>query len=168
MIAFLAALIEDRRLALWATGAIAIVAGSVAPWVHVASPLRPLTELGLDADGKVTVLCGVASLGLVAAYARLRGRDLAAGAAICAAVSGSLSILYVVRVKQASSRVLARMLDVDAGIVRPDFGARAGLGVWVVAAASVAVLVATAAVVVRSHPAQSGSEPGREVTGEAV
>lgn len=158
MIAFLAALVEDRRLALWTAGAIAIVAGSVAPWVHVASPLRPLTELGLDADGKITVLCGAAALGLVAAYVRLRGRDLAAGAAICAAVSGALSIVYLVRVKQASSRVLARMLDVDAGIVRPDFGARAGIGVWVVAAASIVVLATSAIVFVRSQTA----EPARE------
>lgn len=158
MIRFLAALIEDRRLAVWAAGAIAIVAGSVAPWVHVASPLRPLTELGLDADGKITILCGVAALGLAAAFTRLRGRDLAAGAAICAAASGALSIWYLIRVRQASSRVLARMLDVDSQIVRPDFSARAGIGVWVVAAASVLVLAASAAVFLRSGDRQTVTE----------
>lgn len=143
MIRFLAALVEDRRLAVWIAGSLAIIAGSVAPWVHVASPLSPLTELGLEADGKITVLCGAAALGLGAAYVRLRAKDLAVAALLAAGVAAALSIVYVGRVNDASSRVLARLLEVESGAVRSDFAARPGLGVWIVAAGAAVTVVAT-------------------------
>ncbi|HEX9696061.1 MAG TPA: hypothetical protein VGB64_07095 [Actinomycetota bacterium] len=164
MIRFLAALVEDRRLALWSAGALAIVAGSAAPWVHVASPLRPLTELGLDAGGKITILCGAVALALVVAYVHLRARDLAAGAAIAAAIAATLAGVYLLRVRDASSRVLARMLEVDGEAVRSEFAARAGLGGWVVLAGAAAVIVAAAALLAR-RPAAAGEPDSRLVAG---
>ncbi|HVL89767.1 MAG TPA: hypothetical protein VM841_05980 [Actinomycetota bacterium] len=158
MISLLAALVEDRRLAVWTAGALAIVAGSAAPWVHVASPLTPLTELGLETDGKITVVCGAAALGLCIAFVRLRGRDLAVGALVAAGAAGALSLVYLLRVRAASSRVLARLLEVDGAAVSTEFAARPGLGVWVVLAGAAAVAAVTLALLAGRNRPSAGRE----------
>ncbi|MGH2829125.1 MAG: hypothetical protein ACRDJM_01445, partial [Actinomycetota bacterium] len=130
MIRFLAALIEDRRLAVATAGALAIIAGSAAPWAHVASPLRALTELGLDANGKITILCGALALGLVAAYARLRQRDLAVSATALSVVAAALATVYLIDLRRASGRVVQRVLEAGVTSRDVDFAARAGAGLW--------------------------------------
>ncbi len=158
MIAFLAALIEDRRLLAATTGALAIIGGAFAPWAHIASPLRPITELGLDADGKITILCGTLALGLVAAYIRLRQRDLIAGAGLLALIALGYVVAYEIGLRRASARVLARILEVAPGSIEGSFGVRTGAGVWVSAAGS-ALLAAAALLLFRSHPPETGQSP---------
>lgn len=160
MIGFLAALVEDRRLAVWTAGALAVVAGAVAPWVRIASPLRPLVESGLDADGKLTLLAGAAALALCAAYARLRHRDLAVGAIACAAATLGLALVYASNVRTAAARVVARVLDVDPDAVGATFAPSAEIGLWATLAGAVAVLIAAATVALGAQPSpRPAAEP---------
>ena len=53
------AFIEDRRLGLAAIGAVAIVVGSILPWIRVPQAVVGVTTgYGLQDDGKVTVVLG--------------------------------------------------------------------------------------------------------------
>lgn len=153
MTAFLAALIEDRRLALAAAGALAIVGGAAAPWAHIGSPLRPLTELGLDSNGKITILCGAIALGLVVAYTRLRQRDLAVSATVLALIAAGLAVSYALDVREASARVVRRVLESGSG-ADIAFGAKTGAGIWVTIGGAAAVCFACLALA-RRQPAGS-------------
>jgi hypothetical protein len=148
VIRFLAAIVEDRRLAASAAGALAIAGGAAAPWARIASPVKPITELGLDADGKITLLCGCVALVLVVVYAFLRQRDLALGAVAFAGIALGLQIHYEITLRDASSRVVSRLLQVPGGS-GPSFAVATGAGLWVGLAGAAVVALAMASVALR-------------------
>lgn len=164
MIGFFVSLVEDRRLAIATAGALAIVAGSAAPWAHVPQgTLGTLTELGLDADGKVTLLLGLLAVGLIGAHAFLRHRDLLVGAAAAAAGSMAYAIVYALDVRRASAAVTARLLQTSPGAVNVRFEATTGIGVWTVIAGA-AVLIAAATALWQGRPGTA--EPDAAETAE--
>lgn len=152
MIAFLAALIEDRRLALMTLGSLCVIGGAIAPWAIVASPLRPITESGLDADGKLTILCGVASLGLIVAYWRLRQRDLVIASALVSLAALVMAVLYAINVRRASARVVARLLDVAPAGTGSGFAVRTGVGVWLTIVGALVMVLPTILLVLDPKP----------------
>src|SRR5947209_6873945 len=129
MTTFLIALVDDPRLAMATIGSLLVVAGSVTPWARIASALGALTENGLDADGKITILLGVVVLALVIAYSRLRQTDLLVAAGLLSLVAAGFAITYQINLRRATSRVIARMLAVDPSGVTAKFGAKTGVGV---------------------------------------
>jgi hypothetical protein len=164
---FLVALVEDRRLAAATLGALAIVGGSAAPWSHV--PLGPVefTELGLEADGKVTIVLGALALVLLGAYAFLRQRDLAGGAALAALVVAGLAAAYEVNVRRASGRVGARIAAVDPGAVTSQFAARTGVGLWICLAGATLLAGAALSIVAgRGRLGRSGGLDSPAVAGD--
>lgn len=160
MTRFLVALIEDRRVALGTAGALALIGGSVAPWAHV--PFGPLeiTELGLDADGKVTLVLGALALALVVAFAFLGQRDLAAGAALAAIASAALVIVYEVNLRRASGRVVSGIVAVDPGSAGVQFAARTGIGVWLCIAGAATLAVAAVSMAVAGRSRVRAPTPG--------
>jgi hypothetical protein len=160
VIAFFVSLVEERRLAVATAGALAIIAGSAAPWAHVPhGTLSATTELGLDADGKITLLLGILALGLVGAYTFLRHRDLAVGAALAAAGSGAYAIVYALDVRRASAEVTARMFQTSPDAVKVQFEASTGIGVWTVIVGAF-VLVAACIALLAKAPSVSGRTAG--------
>ncbi|MHB8511250.1 MAG: hypothetical protein ACYDCC_03620 [Actinomycetota bacterium] len=138
MIWFLARCVEDRRIALASVGSLAVIGASAAPWALVQSPLKPSPELGLDADGKITILCGVLALVLCIAYASLRQRDLGVGVILLGGIVSGLAINYDLSLRKASARVLARLLDTGQGV---QFDVHAALGLWITIAAGLLLLI---------------------------
>lgn len=141
------AFIEDRRLGLAAMGALAVAVGSALPWLYVPQPLiGPATGYGLQDEGKLTVLLGVLALVLLIAFVRVRGRDLALGAAVCGLGAAGLAAFYATRVPENAARVIARLFSSGGAPLDPSavvpFPARLGAGVWVVVGGA-AVLVVT-------------------------
>lgn len=151
MIGFLAALIRDRRLAFAVTAAVAVIAGSVAPWAHIASPLRPVSEIGLDSDGKLTIFCGLLALGLLISFAQLQHRDLAAAAAIAGLAAAGLAVRYDIEIRRASARVMARLLDVGGAATADGFGVRAAAGLWLTIVSALTLAGAAGWIAVRSQ-----------------
>lgn len=155
MIAFLVHLVENRRLAIATAASLAIIAGSAAPWAHVPQGvLGTMTELGLDADGKITLLLGVLALGLVAAHAFLGHRDLLVGAALAAAGSAAYAVVYAADVRRASAAVTARLLQTSPDAVSVRFEASTGIGVWTVIAGGVALAAVCVALIVKPSAAR--------------
>lgn len=150
----LLAFVEDRRLGLAAMGALAIVVGSALPWLAVPQPLiGSATGYGLQDEGKITVVLGVLALVLLLAFARVRGRDLLAGAAVCALGSAGLAVWYASRSELNAARVIARMFSAGGTPLDPSavvpFPARVGAGVWVVIAGSAVLALCVAALSLR-------------------
>lgn len=146
--------LEDRRLGLGAMGAIAVVVGSALPWLYVPQPLiGSATGYGLQDEGKITVLLGVLALGLLLAFARVRGRDLAFGAALCGLGGAGLAAWYATRPEENAARVLARAFSTGSAPLDPSaivpFPARLGAGVWVVIGGAAALVVCSAALSLR-------------------
>lgn len=153
--------IEDRRLGLAAMGALAVIAGSALPWLYVPQPLiGSATGYGLQDEGKLTVLLGVLALVLLVAFARVRGRDLAVGAAACGMAAAGLAAFYATRVPENAARVIARVFSSGGAPLDPSavvpFPARLGPGVWVVIGGA-AVLAITS--VLLSHRAPERIAP---------
>lgn len=150
----LLAFLEDRRLGVAAMGALAIVTGSILPWIHVPQPLiGPATGYGYQDEGKITILLGVAALGLLLALARLRARDLAVGAVLAGLAAAGLAISYVLRPEEAAARVIARTLSGGSAPLDPSavvpFPSRIGVGVWVVVAGAAVLVVSCAILILR-------------------
>src|SRR5438477_763271 len=126
------AFIEDRRLGLAAIGALAILVGSVLPWIQVAHPLGVATGYGLQDDGKITVLLGAGALGLIIAYARLRQRDLALAAGLFALGAAAFAGAFLADLHPHAALVIARLLAGDQNPIDPGqvgtFAGRAGAG----------------------------------------
>lgn len=153
---FVVAFIEDRRLGLAGLGAVAIVVGSILPWIHVPQPLiGTVTGTGLQEDGKVTVLLGVIAMGLLVAYARLRQRDLALGAGAAALAAGGIAGFYVADLTHHAARVIARLLSGGDAPIEPDqiaaVPARTGVGVFVLFAGAALLVVTTLALTIRER-----------------
>ena len=152
------AFIEDRRLGLAAMGALAVAVGSALPWLYVPQPLiGSATGYGLQDEGKLTVLLGVLALVLLVAFVRVRGRDLAVGAAACGLGAAGLAAYYATRIPENSARVIARIFSTGGAPLDPSsvvpFPARLGAGVWVV--------IGGAAILVITSVALSLRAPGR-------
>jgi hypothetical protein len=162
----LVAFLEDRALGLAAAGSLGVVVGSVLPWIRVEQPLIGTTiGYGLQDDGKVTVLLGVLALVLVLAYARLRQRDLAFGAAGAGLAAAGFAAFFVSDLPRAAARVLARFLAAGQPPIDPRqvqaVPAQIGAGVYVVFAGVAALTAAVIALTVRepgtSEPAPRSS-----------
>jgi hypothetical protein len=143
----LLALLEDRRLGLALLGALALVGGSIAPWIHVPQPLvGTLTGSGIAEDGKITVLLGAMALACVLAHAVLRARDLVLAAAASGLAAAAVAGLYLSDLGHHAARLVARELLGAAGPVDPaslaEFPARAGVGPWIVIAGAAVLVVA--------------------------
>ncbi len=157
------AFIEDRRLGLAAIGSLAIVAGSILPWIRVPQPLVGIaTGYGLSDDGKVTIVLGLLALGLIVAYARLRQRDLAVGAGLLGLAAAGLATAYISDLNRNAARVVARLLagndaPIDPGQIA-SFPAQRGVGIYVIFGGA-AVLVAAAAVLTLRGRGTTGSAP---------
>lgn len=146
--------LEDRRLGLGALGALAVIAGSALPWLYVPQPLiGSATGYGLQDEGKITVLLGALALGLLLGFARVRGRDLALGAALCGLAAAGLAAWYVSRPEENAARVLARAFSTGSAPLDPSaivpFPARLGAGVWVVIGGAAALVVSSVALNLR-------------------
>ena len=158
----LIALIEDRRLGLAAAGAIAIVAGSILPWIRVPQPLIGVTTgYGLQDEGKVTIVLGGLALVLVFAYARLRQRDLAIGAGLAGLAAAGLAAAYMTDLERNAARVIARLLSggdapIDPGALA-SFPARAGAGLYVIFGGAAVLAAASITLMIRAR-GTSGSE----------
>ncbi len=158
---FLVAFLEDRRLGLAGIGAIAIVVGSVLPWIHVPQPLiGVITGSGLQEDGKVTVVLGALAVGLLVAYARLRQRDLAFGAVAAGLVSAGIGAYYIADLTHHAARVIARLLSGGEAPIEPSqvaaVPARTGAGIFVLFAGAALL---TAAALALTIPARGTTEP---------
>jgi hypothetical protein len=149
------AFLEDRALGLAAGGSLAVVAGSALPWIHISQPIIGTTVgYGLQEDGKVTILLGVLALALVVAYARLRQKDLAFGAAAAGLAAAGFAGYYISDLPRGAARTLARLLvPGDAPPLDPRqvaaVPARAGAGVFVVFAGAALLTAAVVAITVR-------------------
>ena len=147
--------IEDRRLGFAALGALAIAVGSVLSWIRVPQPIVGITTgYGLQDDGKVTVVLGVLALILVVAYARVRQRDLAIGAALLGLAAAGLAAAYIADLNRNAARVVGRLLagndtPIDPGAIA-SFPAKRGVGIYVIFAGAAALLIACAALTLRA------------------
>lgn len=151
----LLAFIEDRRLGLAAMGGLAVVVGSALPWLYVPQPLIGSAKgYGLQDEGKLTVLLGALGLLLLVAFARLRGRDLAVGAALCGLGAAGLAAWYATRIPENAARVIARALSGGGAPLDPNavvpFPARLGAGVWVVLGGSAVLVITSVALTLRA------------------
>lgn len=152
----LLAFIEDRRLGLAGMGALAVVVGSALPWLYVPQPLiGSAIGYGYQDEGKLTVLLGVLALILLLGYARVRGRDLAVGAALCGLGAAGLAVWYATRVPENAARVIARVFSTGSAPLDPSavvpFPARLGVGVWVVMAGAGVLVITSAALSLRER-----------------
>lgn len=158
--------IEDRRLGLAALGALAIVVGSVLPWIRVRLPLVGIvTGYGLTDDGKITVVLGALALALIVAHARLRQRDLAMAAALFGAAAAGLAAAFLADLPRNGAEVLARLLagndaPIDANQVAPR-SAQSGVGVYVIFIGAAVLLIACVALTIR---ARGKSEPAPQAS----
>ena len=149
------AFVEDRRLGLGAMGALAITIGSALPWLYVPQPLiGSATGYGVQDEGKLTVLLGVLALVLLVAFARVRGRDLAVGAAVCGLGAAGLAVYYTTRIPENAARVIARVFSSGGAPLDPSavvpFPARLGAGVWVVIGGAAVLVIASVALSLRA------------------
>jgi hypothetical protein len=150
------AFIEDRRLGLAAIGALAIVTGSILPWIRVPQPLvGTATGYGLSDDGKVTVVLGLLALVLIVAHARLSQRDLAAGAGLLGLAAAGLAAAYISDLNRNAARVVARLLagndaPIDPGAIA-SFPARTGVGIYVIFGGAAVLAAAAAALTLRGR-----------------
>jgi hypothetical protein len=137
------------------------------PWLQVPQPLiGAATGYGLQDEGKLTVLLGILALILLIAFARLRARDLAIGAALCGLGAAGLAAWYATRIEHNAARVLARAFSgggsapLDPGTIVP-FPARLGAGIWVTIGGAVVLVVCSVALSLRgsgtSAPARRSS-----------
>ena len=160
------AFIEDRRLGLAAMGALAIVAGSILPWIRVSQPLVGIaTGYGLNDDGKVTVVLGLLALVLLVAYARLRQRDLPALAGLLGLGAAGLAAAYISDLNRNAARVVARLLagndaPIDPGQVA-SFPAQTGVGIYVIFAGAALLAGTAAALTLRGR---GTTEPARQAS----
>ncbi|GAC1426460.1 MAG: hypothetical protein NVSMB57_17320 [Actinomycetota bacterium] len=154
MISFLASLIENRTLAVAVLASIGVIGASAVPWAHVATPLHPAQELGVESTGKITILCGVLCLSLIVAYSHLRSRDLALAAAAFGMVAFGLTIAYAVTLDDASIRTTARMLEIAQQGSHAGFAVTLGTGLWITMLAAVCVILASIRLALR------GTAPG--------
>jgi hypothetical protein len=153
---FIVAFLEERPLGIAALGAIAIVVGSVLPWIHVPQPLIGVTTgNGLQEDGKITILLGLLALGLLVAYARLRQRDLALSAGVAGLVSAGIGGFYLAQLTQHAARVISRLLSGGGPSIDPSqvaaVPARAGAGLFVVFAGAALLAASVFALTIREH-----------------
>ena len=161
---FLIAFFEDRRLGLAGIGAVAIVVGSVLPWIHVPQPLiGVITGSGLQEDGKVTVVLGVLAVGLLVAYARLRQRDLAVGAVAAGLASAGIGAYYIADLTHHAARVIARLLSGGEAPIEPSqvaaVPARAGAGIFVIFAGAALLTVAVLTLTIRGRGTTEPASP---------
>jgi hypothetical protein len=163
---FALAVAEDRVALAGVLGALAIGVGSALQWSVVPVGSLTITEYGLEANGKLTLIAGVLGLVFLVAALRLPGRDLPLAAGLAAMASGAIGIAYLVNVRAASARVLARLLSgrgtLDPRAVGTSFGAQIGAGVWIVIAGSAVLLGSVVALLVRDRSAASGSASAQE------
>jgi hypothetical protein len=155
-VTFFIAFLEDRRLGLAAIGALAIMVGSVLPWIQVSQPLIGIsTGYGLQDDGKVTVLLGAVALGLIVAYARMRQRDLALAAAAAGLGAAGFAAAFMADLPRNAARVIARLLAGDQHPIDPgqvaSFPARAGAGLYVVFGGAALLAGAVVALALRAR-----------------
>jgi len=160
---FIVAFLEERPLGLAAMGALAIIAGSALPWIHVPQPLIGITTgNGLAEDGKITVVLGVLALGLLVAYARLRQRDLVVAAGLAGLGAAAFAGVYIADLTHHAARVMARVLSggepLDPGRIAA-VPARAGAGIYVVFAGAALLAVSVIALTIR---ARRTSEPASQ------
>lgn len=160
----LLAFLEDRRLGLAGIGALAIVVGSALPWLRVPQPLiGAATGYGLQDEGKLTVLLGALALALLLAFARLRARDLAVGAALCGAGAAGLAAWYATRIPENAARVIARAFSAGGAPLDPSavvpLPARLEAGVWVVVAGAALLVVTSAALSLRGIGTSAPERP---------
>jgi len=152
---FALGVVEDRLALTGILGALAVVVGSALPWAIVPTVLGTVTETGLEANGKLTLIAGVLALVFVVAALRLPGKDLPVAAAGAGFAAGGIALAYVLDVRASSARVLARLLEgrgtLDPGTVGTRFLARPGVGTWVVLAGGLAVVVAGAGLLRRDR-----------------
>lgn len=148
-------LADDRVVLTGVLGALGIVLGSTLVWAIVPTALAPVQESGLEANGKLTLAAGIVAFVFVLTAVRLRGRDLAIGGAVFGAIVIAIGASYIADLKNASARVVARMLSgggtLEPGAVGARFGARPGPGVWLVVAGGVAVTLASIALLLRAR-----------------
>jgi hypothetical protein len=158
--------IEDRRLGLAGLGALAIVVGSVLPWIRVSLPLVGIvTGYGLTDDGKVTLVLGLLALALVVAQARLRQRDVALAAGALGLAAAGLAAAFMADLPRNGAEVLARLLTgneapIDPNQVAPR-AAQTGVGVYVIFAGAAILVLACVALTVR---ARGTSEPAPQAS----
>lgn len=150
------AFIEERPLGIAAVGAVAIVVGSVLPWIHVPQPLIGVTTgAGLQEDGKITIILGLLALGLLVAYARLRQRDLALAAGGAGLVAAAVAGMYLGRLTHNAARVIARLLSGGEPSIDPSqvaaVPARAGAGLFVVFAGAALLAASVIALTIRER-----------------
>jgi hypothetical protein len=148
--------IEDRRLGLAGLGALAIAVGSVLPWIRVSLPLVGIvTGYGLTDDGKVTIVLGLLALALIVAYARLRHRDLAVAAALAGMAATGFAAAFIADLPRNGAEVLARLLAGNDAPIDPNQvasrAAQTGVGVYVIFAGTVVLVLACAALTIRSR-----------------
>lgn len=143
---FLFRAVEDRVALTGILGALSVVAGSALPWAVVPTALGTITESGLEANGKLTLVAGVLGFVLLVAALRVPGRDLPIGAALAGAAASGIALAYVMDVRASSARVLARLLEgrgtLDPSGVGTRFLARPGAGVWVALVGGAAIVLA--------------------------
>jgi len=150
------AFLEDRRLGLAASGALAIIVGSVLPWIQISQPLiGNTTGYGLQDDGKVTVLLGALALGLIVAYAKLRQRDVAYAAAAAGLAAAGFAAAFIADLPRNAAEVLARLLSGDQPPLDPSqvaaVPARAGAGLYLVFAGAALLAGAVISLTVRAR-----------------
>jgi len=150
------AFIEERPLGIAAIGAVAIVVGSILPWIHVPQPLIGVTTgNGLQEDGKITILLGVLAFGLLVAYARLRQRDLALAAGGAGFVAAAIAGFYVAQLTHNAARVISRLLSGGGPSIDPSqvaaVPARAGAGLFVVFAGAALLAASVIALTIRER-----------------
>jgi len=149
------AFLEDRALGLAAGGSLAVVVGSALPWIHITQPIIGTTVgYGLQDDGKITVLLGALAFGLILAFARLRQRDLALGAAGAGLAAAGFAAYFMSDLPRAAARTLARLLvPGDQPPLDPRqvaaVPARAGAGIFVVFAGAALLAAAVIALTIR-------------------
>jgi hypothetical protein len=143
--AFAIGVVEDRVALTGVLGAVAVVVGSALPWAVVPTVLGTVTEAGLEANGKLTLVTGILALVFLVAGLRLAGRDLPVAAALAGLASAGIAFAYLLDVRASSARVLARLLEgrgtLDPNAIGTRFLARPGAGVWVAIAGGLAVAV---------------------------
>jgi hypothetical protein len=132
-----------------------MVVGSVLTWATVPLGINDVAVSGLEANGKITLVLGVAGLALVAAALRTRGRDLPVAAALTGLAAAAIAFAYLRDLRDATAQVLQRFLHtsstLDPDAVASRFGAHAGPGVWIVLAAGLALAAASVYVLVRDR-----------------
>lgn len=158
------ALAEDRLALSGVAGGLAVVVGSVLPWASVPVGIALVTESGLEANGKLTLIAGVLALAFLIAALRLPGADLPISAGVAALGAAGIGLAYLLDVSAASGQVIARLLEgrgtLDPGAVQARFAARPGPGVWVVIGGGLAAGVSAAGLLARSRRGEPPGEAG--------